>query len=195
MIGFIALLHIAGWGTLIWIVAPAHYHLGTQGVFGIGLGVTAYTLGMRHAFDADHIAAIDNTTRKLMAERQRPLSVGFWFSLGHSSVVFALCALLSIGIRSLAGQVENDASPLHTTTGLIGTTVSGVFLYAIALINLVILFGIVHVFREMRRGVYDAQALERQLDSRGLLNRVLGRVTRTVRAPWQMYPVGLLFGL
>src|SRR5689334_2450580 len=159
MIGFIALLHIAGWGTLIWIVAPAHYHLGTQGVFGIGLGVTAYTLGMRHAFDADHIAAIDNTTRKLMAERQRPLSVGFWFSLGHSSVVFVLCALLAGGVRALAGQVENDQSGLQQTTGLIGTTVSGVFLLAIAVINMVILVGIIRVFREMRGGAYDEAAL------------------------------------
>src|SRR5690349_17143679 len=152
MIGFIALLHIAGWGTLIWIIAPAHYHLGTQGVFGIGLGVTAYTLGMRHAFDADHIAAIDNTTRKLMADKQRPLSVGFWFSLGHSSVVFGLCVLLGFGVRALVGQVQTDSSQLQTITGLIGTLVSGVFLVLIGVINLVIMVGIVRVFRQMRGG-------------------------------------------
>src|SRR5450756_3046549 len=117
--GFILLLHLVGWGVLIGIVAPHHYALGGQ-LMGVGLGVTAYTLGMRHAFDADHIAAIDNTTRKLMSEGKRPLSVGFWFSLGHSSIVFGLCLLLSLGVKALAGQVQNDSSALHKTTGLIG---------------------------------------------------------------------------
>ena len=98
MAGFVLLLHVVGWGVLGLIVAPRHYQVTSTTAFGIGLGVTAYTLGMRHAFDADHIAAIDNTTRKLMSQRQRPLSVGFWFSLGHSSVVFGLCLLLSLGV-------------------------------------------------------------------------------------------------
>ncbi len=192
---FIAALHVIGWGTLVFVVAPAHYTVGAAGVFGVGLGITAYTLGMRHAFDADHIAAIDNTTRKLMADGQRPVSVGFWFSLGHSSVVFGLCFLLGIGVRALAGQVESDSSALQTTTGLIGTSVSGVFLYLIGIINLVILVGIVKVFRAMRRGVYDEAALEEQLNKRGLINRILGRLTKAITKPWQMYPLGLLFGL
>src|SRR3954462_527528 len=149
MAAFVVLLHLVGWGVLALIVAPRHYLLGSAGVFGVGLGVTAYTLGMRHAFDADHIAAIDNTTRKLMSDGRRPLSVGFWFSLGHSSVVFALCLLLSLGIKTLAGQVENGSSALQRTTGLIGTTVSGSFLYLIAILNLVILAGILRVFRDM----------------------------------------------
>jgi nickel/cobalt transporter (NiCoT) family protein len=195
MAGFIAALHIVGWGTLVLLVAPAHYHVGTTGVFGVGLGITAYTLGMRHAFDADHIAAIDNTTRKLMADRQRPVSIGFWFSLGHSSVVFGLCFLLGIGVRALAGQVENQSSTLQQTTGLIGTTVSGVFLYIIGVINLVILVGIVKVFGQMRRGTFDEAALEHQLNNRGFMNRLLAGVTRAVTKPWQMYPIGLLFGL
>jgi high-affinity nickel-transport protein len=196
MTGFVILLHVAGWATLIAILAPRHYDLGsTGGVFGIGLGVTAYTLGLRHAFDADHIAAIDNTTRKLMNERQRPLSVGFWFSLGHSSIVFGLCFLLAVGIRTLAGEVTDENSGLQQTTGLIGTLVSGVFLTLIAVINLVVLVGIVKVFQNMRGGSYDEAELERRLDERGLLNRVLGRVTRAVTKPWHMYPVGLLFGL
>ena len=89
MAGFIALLHLVGFGILILVVVPGHYRVGT-GLFGLGTGITAYTLGSRHAFDADHIAAIDNTTRKLMAEGRRPLSVGFWFSLGHSSIVVVL---------------------------------------------------------------------------------------------------------
>src|SRR3954467_9659862 len=151
MAAFIVLLHGVGWGVLAGIVAPAHYVVGASGtVFGVGLGVTAYTLGMRHAFDADHIAAIDNTTRKLMAAGKRPLSVGFWFSLGHSSVVFGLCLLLSFGIRSLVGQVESDSSTLQQITGVIGVSVSGTFLYVIGIINLVLLFGIILIFRRMR---------------------------------------------
>ncbi len=192
---FIVALHVVGWGVLGLIVAPRHYQVGAHQVFGIGLGVTAYTLGMRHAFDADHIAAIDNTTRSFMAQRRRPLSVGFWFSLGHSSVVFVLCLLLALGVRALAGQVENDGSSLQRTTGLVGTAISGTFLYLIGIINLVILVGIVRVFRQMRHGDYDEQQLEDHLNNRGLMNRILSRVTRAVSKPWQMYPVGLLFGL
>jgi high-affinity nickel-transport protein len=150
---------------------------------------------MRHAFDADHIAAIDNTTRKLMSEGKRPVSVGFWFSLGHSSVVFALVALIALGVKALAGQVENDSSTLQQTTGLIGTAVSGTFLYIIGILNLIVLVGIIKVFRRMRQGSFDELALEEQLNSRGFMNRLLGGVTKAVTKPWQMYPVGLLFGL
>src|ERR1700761_2629645 len=137
----IAALHAIGFGILLFVVAPHHYALGGGGAFSVGIGITAYTLGMRHAFDADHIAAIDNTTRKLRAEGKRPLSVGFWFSLGHSSIVFGLSFLLSIGIRSLAGPVTSDGSSLHEVTGWIGTLVSGTFLYAIAILNVVVLYG------------------------------------------------------
>ncbi|WP_051712112.1 HoxN/HupN/NixA family nickel/cobalt transporter [Streptomyces sp. NRRL S-350] len=192
--GFVLALHVVGWFTLLALVAPEHYTVGGQ-VFGAGMGLTAYTLGMRHAFDADHIAAIDNTTRKLMGQGKRPLSVGFWFSLGHSSIVFGLCALLAFGIRSLAGQVESDDSTLHEMTGLIGVTVSGTFLLLLGLINLGAFNGILKVFRRMRVGEYDEAELERQLERRGLMNRILGRVTRAVTKPWHMYPVGLLFGL
>ncbi len=195
MSGFVLLLHVVGWGVLGLIVAPQHYEVNGTTVFGLGLGVTAYTLGMRHAFDADHIAAIDNTTRKLMAEGQRPLSVGFWFSLGHSSIVFGLVLLLSLGVKALVGQVEDGSSSLQQTTGLIGTAVSGVFLLLIGILNLVILKQILAVFRRMRRGDYDEDQLEHHLNYRGLLNRILGKVTRAVRKPWHMYPVGLLFGL
>src|ERR1700712_1978334 len=117
MAGFILLLHVVGWGVLLGAIVPHHYNLGSTGIFGAGLGLTAYTLGMRHAFDADHIAAIDNTTRKLMAEGKRPVSVGFWFSLGHSTIVFGLCLLLAFGIRSLSGQLESGGSTLHDVTG------------------------------------------------------------------------------
>jgi high-affinity nickel-transport protein len=188
-------LHVIGWGMLVLLVAPSHYHLGSTGAFTVGVGVTAYTLGMRHAFDADHISAIDNTTRKLMAEDKRPVSVGLWFSLGHSTVVFALAFALSLGVRSLAGPVSHGGSGLHRVTGSIGMLVSGSFLYLIAAINIVILIGIVRVFREMRTGRYDEAALEEQLQKRGLMNRLLGRLTRAVTKPAQMYPVGVLFGL
>jgi high-affinity nickel-transport protein len=175
--------------------APRHHSPAASGGFGLGLGLTAYTLGMRHAFDADHIAAIDNTTRRLTAAGQRPVSVGFWFSLGHSSIVFGLCLLLALGVRSLVGQVEDDSSTLQAATALIGTAVSGVFLVAIGLVNFVVLVRVAAVVRRMRRGYGDEAELEEQLDRRGLLNRLLRPVTRAVRKPRHMYPVGLLFGL
>ena len=131
----VAALHVVGFASLIALVAPRHYRLGAAGAFTIGIGVTAYTLGLRHAFDADHISAIDNTTHKLMAEGKQPLSVGFWFSLGNSTIVFALALLLSIGIKSLDGQVAHRGSSLHAVTGWVGTLVSGSFLYAIAALN------------------------------------------------------------
>jgi nickel/cobalt transporter (NiCoT) family protein len=192
--GFILLLHLVGWGVLIGLVAPHRYDVGGQ-LMGVGLGVTAYTLGMRHAFDADHIAAIDNTTRKLMGEKKRPLSVGFWFSLGHSSVVFVMVALLAFGVRTLTAQLGNNQSSLQRATGVWGTAVSGIFLILIGLINLAALIGILKVFRGMRRGHFDESGFEEQLNKRGFLNRILGRVTKAVTKPWHMYPVGLLFGL
>jgi len=195
MAAVIAGLHIVGFGVLLLIVAPAKYKLGSAGTFAIGTGITAYTLGMRHAFDADHISAIDNTTRKFMTEGKRPMSVGFFFSLGHSTIVFALTFLLAIGVRALNGPVKNGGSSLHKATNVIGTTVSGTFLYIIAALNIVILVGIIRIFLEMRQGRYDEAALEEQLNSRGLMNRFFGRLTRTVEHPWQMYPIGVLFGL
>ncbi|HEY2259141.1 MAG TPA: HoxN/HupN/NixA family nickel/cobalt transporter [Solirubrobacteraceae bacterium] len=195
MVAVVGGLHVLGFVILIAVVSFGHHHIAATGAFTIGVGVTAYTLGMRHAFDADHISAIDNTTRKLMAEGKRPLSVGFWFSLGHSTIVFVLALLLAIGIKSLSGPVKHGGSQLHQVTGWIGTLVSGSFLYVIAAINVAILWGIVKVFRELRHGRYDEQALEQQLDSRGFMNRFLGRLTRSVSKPGQMYPLGLLFGL
>jgi nickel/cobalt transporter (NiCoT) family protein len=188
-------LHVIGFGTLLLLVVPRHFSLGHGAVFGLGLGVTAYTLGLRHAFDADHIAAIDNTTRKLMAEGKRPLGVGFCFSLGHSTVVFALALGLALGVRSLGGQVSDGGSVLHTVGGLVGTGVSGGFLYAIAALNLLVLVRIVRVLRGARAGELDESELERQLQARGLLGRVLGPLARRVTSSWQMYPIGILFGL
>jgi high-affinity nickel-transport protein len=195
MLCVIAALHVAGFVTLFAFVAPSRYSLGSSGIYTIGIGVTAYTLGMRHAFDADHISAIDNTTRKLMNEGKRPLSVGFWFSLGHSTIVFALAFLISVGVRALDGPVKNDSSALHHATNTIGTGISGIFLYVIAALNVVILIGIVKVFREMKTGSFDEETLEEHLQKRGFMNRFFGRLTRTITKPQQMYPIGVLFGL
>src|SRR5271170_5130917 len=130
-------LNVVGWGLLV-LALRGHHHLNKTELFGFGTGILAYTLGMRHAFDADHIAAIDNTTRKLVNEGKRPLSVGFYFSLGHSSVVFVLAVLLNFGIRGLDDQVKNSSSHLQYTANIIGTLVSGVFLFLIAALNIVI---------------------------------------------------------
>ncbi|MEU7639822.1 HoxN/HupN/NixA family nickel/cobalt transporter [Streptomyces sp. NPDC039016] len=193
LMAVIAALHVVAFGVLFLLVVPGHYTVGSQ-VFGAGLGITAYTLGMRHAFDADHIAAIDNTTRKLMADGKRPVSVGFWFALGHSSVVVVMAALVAGGAQ-LAGALMNNNSAAHQTLGLVGTTVSGTFLYLIAALNLVALVGILKVCRAMRAGAYDEQELEAHLDSRGFMNRILGRLTKSISRPGQMYPLGFLFGI
>ena len=193
MVGAIVALHLIGWGIFVLAVLPRH-NAAAAGL-GIGVAVTAYTLGMRHAFDADHISAIDNVTRKLMAEGKRPLAVGFFFSLGHSSVVFALGIGLTFAAKAIIGQVANHGSALHGIGAMVGTLVSGTFLYLIALLNLVILVGIVKVFIDMRRGRYDDDELEHQLNQRGLMFRFFGKLMRAIHSPWQMYPVGILFGL
>jgi nickel/cobalt transporter (NiCoT) family protein len=193
--GVVLLLHLFGWAVLVFGVAPQHITLGSAGVFGVGLGVTAYLLGVRHAFDADHIAVIDNTTRKLVGEGTRSLSAGFWFSLGHSTVVFGLAFLLAIGVRAVVGPVQDENSPLLQTLGLVGSLVAGTFLILIGLSNLFAAVGIAKVFRSMRTGDYDEAELERQLEQRGVLARLFSCVMRRVSKPWHLYPVGLLMGL
>jgi high-affinity nickel-transport protein len=204
---FIVFLHVVGFGLLFGFVAPEHYRLGgDHPVFTVGVGILAYTFGLRHAFDVDHIAAVDNTTRKLIGDNlaaeargverpRKPLSVGFWFSLGHSSIVFFLALLLSVGVKALVGPVTDDSSRLHTITGVIGPSVSGVFLWIIGILNLAALLGILRVFREMRTGQYDEAELEKQLDSRGVMNRFLGGLTRSITRPCQIHPLAALFGL
>ncbi|EIF33939.1 high-affinity nickel-transporter, HoxN/HupN/NixA family [Burkholderia sp. Ch1-1] len=194
MIVVIALLHIVGWTTLIAIVVPLHLSVDSR-VFGVGIGVTAYALGMRHAFDADHIAAIDNTTRKLVGEGKPAHSIGFWFSFGHSTIVFGLTLLVALGVRSLSGHVANADSGFHAVAGLIGTCISSGFLYLIAALNIVSFFAIYKVFRRMKSGRYDEAYLEHRLENRGVVNRLLAPLMRIVRKPGQMYFVGLLFGM
>ena len=181
--GVVVALHVFGWGVLVLGVAPQHITLGSAGVFGVGLGVTAYLLGVRHAFDADHIAVIDNTTRKLVGERTRSLSAGFWFSLGHSSVVFGLAFLLAIGVRAIVGTVQDEGSPLLETLGLVGSLVAGTFLILIGLSNLFAAVGIAKVFRQMRSGELDEAELERRLEQRGFLARLFARAMRRVSKP------------
>ncbi|MFE4503175.1 HoxN/HupN/NixA family nickel/cobalt transporter [Rhodococcus sp. NPDC056743] len=194
MTATVVVLNVVGWAVLFGLVVPGHYAV-EGSVFGVGLGVTAYTLGMRHAFDADHIAAIDNTTRKLVADGKKPMSVGFWFSLGHSTIVFVMVTLLALGVRRLASSLSDENSDLGKWAGLFGTTVSGTFLILIGLLNLVSLIGIHRVYTKYKAGTFDEKQLEKELDSRGALNKILGPVMKTVRKPWHMYPVGLLFGL
>ena len=193
LFGVIAALHAAAFGVLILVVAPHHYAVGKQ-VFGLGLGITAYTLGMRHAVDADHIAAIDNTTRKLMADGKRPLSSGLWFALGHSSVVVILAVLIAGGAR-LATTLTSGRSATHHALELAGTGAAGLFLYVIAALNAFALAGIIGVFTAMRRGEFDQEVLEAKLNARGFFNRFLSVLTRSVTRPGQMFVVGLLFGV
>ena len=194
MFGLIALLHVLGF-TLLFFAARHHGAGMKTSAIGVGTGMLAYTLGMRHAFDADHIAAIDNTTRKFMAEGKRPMSVGFFFSLGHSSVVFLLTLLLGLGVKALGAQVRNSSSGLHHFGGLVGTLVSGTFLYLIAALNLVVLWGIIRLFIEMRQGRFNDAELEKHLNARGLFMRFFGKLARSIDRPGKMYPLGFLFGL
>jgi len=189
----IAALHVVGFGALVLFVAPHHYQVGTQ-VFGIGLGVTAYTFGLRHAFDADHIAAIDNTTRKLMADGSKPKSVGFWFAMGHSTMVLLMAVLVVAGTHAVSSLLDDD-SPTKHALGLAGTVASGGFLWLIGIINLVALIGIWHVFTGLRTGKFNERELEEALDKRGFLARILAPVIKRIKRPAQMYPVGVLFGL
>ncbi|GLU34993.1 HoxN/HupN/NixA family nickel/cobalt transporter [Trinickia caryophylli] len=194
MTAFIALLHLVGWATLIVLVVPLHASIGSK-VFGVGTGLSAYMLGVRHAFDADHIAAIDNTTRKLVGEGRRSLSVGFWFSFGHASIVFGLTLLIALGAHTLSAHVATPGSAFHTVAGMLGAAISGGFLYLIAAMNVVALFDIWKIFRTMKTGYFDEASLEHGLHRRGLVSRLLGPFMRLVRKPGQMYFVGLLFGL
>lgn len=184
------MLHGLGWGIFLIAISPQHFK-----ALGLGVAITAYTLGMRHAFDADHIAAIDNTTRKLMNEGKRPMSVGFFFSLGHSTVVFLLGVGLTIASKAVFGQVENTGSSLQSFGGILGTSISGAFLYVIAILNLIILIGIVRLFISMRRGAYDEEEMERNLANRGMMSRFFKKFMNTIKSPGRMYPVGFLFGL
>jgi nickel/cobalt transporter (NiCoT) family protein len=190
MAAFIGALHVLGWGTLLAIVIPQHLRLGST-AFGLGIGVTAYVLGLRHAYDADHISAIDNATRSMMRRGRRALSVGFWFSLGHSSVVFALALLVALGARALPQDLMDQHSRVNSLAAVVGTTASAGFLYVVASVNVVVFARIFRVFLRMRTGRVEERSLEGHLNNRGMVSRLGKPVDR----PWRMYLVGLLFGL
>ena len=180
---------LIGLATILGFVASAI--IGNLSVLLAGLGIVTYVFGLRHGVDADHIAAIDNTTRKLLQDNQRPFTVGMWFSLGHSTIVVGLIVALIFATRTIISHI-----PLLESGGaVIGTTVSGVFLWLIGLVNLVIVFSIYRIFRELRQGKMDQTELENLLDNRGFLNRYFRPLFKIVKRPWQIYPIGLLFGL
>src|SRR6478736_2952785 len=179
----IAVLHLVGWGLFL--------YYSSQYRPLVGLGLTAYLFGLRHAFDADHIAAIDNTTRKLLQRGKRPMGVGFFFSLGHSTIVFGLAAGLALAARTVNSEVPG----FREYGGYIGASVSGTFLWIIGILNLIVLVDIIRIFREMRGGEYDKERLENRLLQRGMMSRWFGRFFRLIDHSWQMYPLGVLFGL
>jgi high-affinity nickel-transport protein len=184
LFGIVALLHLTAWG-LFFFYAPRFPAMA-------GLGALAYGLGLRHAFDADHISAIDDTTRFLLQKGRRPLAVGFCFSLGHSTIVL----LMTIALALAARTVRSAMPSLESFGAIIGASVSGVFLWLIGILNLLVLIGIVRIWQQMKLGTYRHEHLENLLAQRGLTRRVLGgRLQNLISRSWQMYPVGMLFGL
>jgi len=182
--GVVAVLHVVGWGVFLYY--SAHY------AALVGLGAVAYLFGLRHAFDADHIAAVDDTVRFLLQEDRRPLGVGFFFSLGHSTVVVGL----AVAITLAAAVVKRDLPAMQNAGGVIGAAVSGAFLWFIGILNLFVLLDMLKVWRKARAGHHTHDHVEELLARRGLLHRLFGgRLRRVIRHSWHMYPVGLLFGL
>jgi high-affinity nickel-transport protein len=182
--GFIGVLHVLGWGTYL------HYSGGYPQL--VGLGLVAYLFGLRHAFDADHIAAVDDTVRYMLQKGKKPLGVGFFFSLGHSTVVLAL----AIGIAFAATTVKADLPQLKNMGAVIGAGVSGTFLWIIGILNLLVLLDILKIWHTARLGTHSHAHLEALLQKRGLLNRLFGgHLQKLMTRSWQMYPLGLLFGL
>src|SRR6201996_4178043 len=197
---FILAVNAAGWIIYVGYVMPHHFDYqgegGSRGLgVGLGVAITAWFLGFRHAFDADHISCIDNTTRKLMADGKRPLGTGFFFSFGHSTVIVAVGVGITFAARAVFGAMGDPNSAYETAGGAIGTLLSAGFLYLIALLNLIVLAGIFKVFREMRQGTYNEVELEAQLQARGLMYRFFGRFMRSINHTWQLYFVGLVFGI
>ena len=193
--GLIAALHILGWGLFVHYNSIPTIHAITGSDHKLvyaGAGALAYTFGLRHAFDADHISAIDDTTRYLLQKGKRPLAVGLFFSLGHSTVVFAFVTAIAV----VASRAKAFQDSFQGTGGIIGTLVSGTFLYLIAALNLAVLGGIIRVWRQAKRGEYSVEELDTLLAQRGFMNRIFkGRYNKFINNSWQMYPVGLLFGL
>jgi len=182
--GAVAFLHVCGWGAYLYYSAH-HPAL-------VGLGFVAYMFGLRHAFDADHIAAVDDTVRYLQQKGTRPLGVGFYFSLGHATVVFAL----ALAIVFAAAAIKQALPALHGAGSIVGASVSGAFLWLVGFLNFLVLLDILKAFRKTRIGKHSHAHLETLLAQRGFMNRLFGgRLRRVINHSWQMYPLGLLFGL
>lgn len=182
--GFIGVLHLFGWGLYL--------HYAGRYPQLVGLGFVAYMFGLRHAFDADHIAAVDDTVRFMLQKGKTPLGVGFFFSLGHSTVVLAL----AIGIAFASTAVKAELPQLKNTGAIVGAGVSGTFLWIIGILNLLVLLDILQIWRTAKSGTHGHVHLEALLQKRGLLNRLFGgHLQRLMNHSWQMYPLGLLFGL
>ena len=195
ILGTVVALHVIGWGLFIFYNSNPEYHglADSKGALVYaGAGALAYSFGLRHAFDADHIAAIDDTTRLMLAKGKKPLGVGLFFSLGHSTVVLALSIFVAFAAQKAIKFQANFAE----TGGIIGTTVSGFFLYLIGILNLIILVGIVGVWRKAKSGQFSHEHLEELLNDRGLMRRIFrGKFKKGFDNSWQIYPVGVLFGL
>ena len=182
--GFIAFLHILGWG--LFVVYSAHYPTLA------GLGVVAYLFGLRHAFDADHISAVDDTIRYMLQKGKQPLGIGFFFSLGHSTIVFAL----AVAIIFSAAAVKQELPQLQNMGGIIGASVSGIFLWIIGILNFLVLLDILKVWGQAKTGTHSHAHRDELLSQRGFMNRLFGgRLQKVINHSWQMYPLGLLFGL
>jgi len=184
LLGCVGIIHVIGWGMFLLYVRlfPAM----------AGMGMLAYGLGLRHAFDVDHIAAIDDTARFLLQKRKNPLSVGFFFSLGHSSIVL----LMTIAVATAAQHVRHVMPQLETYGGVVGPLLCGIFLWFVGLLNLPVLLEMLHLKRMARSRAYQDEELDQLLAQRGLMRRILGnRLQNLIKHSWQTFPVGLLFGL
>lgn len=179
---------IAALTTMLILVA---FYIGYKYAVLAGLGLMSYVLGLRHAVDADHIAAIDNTTRKLLQQNKRPVTVGMWFSLGHSTIVIALTAALVVATRAVVGAVPG----LATGGNIIGTWISGIFLMIIGFINVLIVLDVYRTFKGLKEGRIKGDQLDDALNKNSFMGRTFGKLFAIVNEPWQIYPVGVLFGL
>ena len=188
IVGIVALLHVAGWSLYFYYT----HSVAAASTFA-GAGSLAYALGVRHAFDADHIAAIDDTTRLMLQRGKRPVGVGFFFSLGHSAVVMALALVVAFAAGSLS---EAGVESFRAVGGTVAVLVAMSFLLLVAALNGMVLAGVARLWRRLGRGEVGGRELELQLLNRGLMNRMLGGRTRgLIRSSWHMFPVGFLFGL
>ena len=195
VLGTVVFLHILGWGLFAHFNSDPQYHQITDGSGALiyaGAGALAYGFGLRHAFDADHIVAIDDTTRIMLAKGKKPLGVGLFFSLGHSTVVLAL----SVGIAFAATKTTIFKDAFSSTGGTIGTSVSGFFLYLVGILNLVIMVGVVKAWKQAKSGKYSHEHLEQLLNDRSIMRRIFkGRFKKGFDHSYQLYPIGVLFGL